>query len=476
MPLQRLRVSDNTGSLGWPGEELESKQDAGGSDARHHEFSCRVPWWVWQISLSGEDAPRKDVALAIGENEVWMDFSKPSGSETVAERQVEGLSQSLIRAFREDPLRQLLPRLRPYEASQLSVGTFLVLLVGVVRTGVPVLLAAPLLAVIPLSRVCPELPWLLLKLRSGEGVEPGADMPSESSSRSSARSGGQPPGRRGLTAAAACLVAVWVALVLLSWTKSHYSTMSSQEKSPVDWKPPPAVRPQQRPSPPPPRSRGPAESQSTQQADFWAPVDVDWEPIPMAPCFFSQAKFEPLDMPGHGRTIARTANECQARCARTPGCAHFTLLPTSQAGRAGSMSYHCHLQEYRAQMVAGPHESVAGPSDCGQEAMLAELLGDTQPRRGSPAEEASPDAFDNHVEAPDPGLTAAAPPPQRPSGLADKEPAQAEARDRWVPAPPAATKRKPVPDLPAEGSLWILLMLVIITCGLAVSGLLDVPR
>ncbi|CAE8614660.1 unnamed protein product [Polarella glacialis] len=473
MPLQRLRVSDNTGSLGWPGEELESKQDAGGSDARHHEFSCRVPWWVWQISLSGEDAPRKDVALAIGENEVWMDFRKPSGSETVAERQVEGLSQSLIRAFREDPLRQLLPRLRPYEASQLSVGTFLVLLVGVVRIGVPVLLAAPLLAVIPLSRVCPELPWLLLKLRSGEGVEPGADMPSESGSRSSARSEGQPSGK--MTAAAACLVAVWVALVLLSWTKSHYSTMSSQEKSPVDWKPPPAVRPQQRPSPPPPRSRGPAESQSTQQADFWAPVDVDWEPIPMAPCFFSQAKFEPLDMPGHGRTFARTANECQARCARTPGCAHFTLLPTSQAGRAGSMSY-CHLQEYRAQMVAGPHESVAGPSDCGQEAMLAELLGDTQPRRGSPAEEASPDAFDNHVEAPDPGLTAAAPPPQRPSGLADKEPAQAEARDRWVPAPPAATKRKPVPDLPAEGSLWILLMLVIITCGLAVSGLLDVPR
>merc|ERR1719210_2193453 len=45
------------------------------------------------------------------------------------------------------------------------------------------------------------------------------------------------------------------------------------------------------------------------------------------PCFLIDAQYKPLNMPGRGRTLATSAERCQSRCTKTPGCAHFTWWP-----------------------------------------------------------------------------------------------------------------------------------------------------
>eukprot|EP00931_Biecheleriopsis_adriatica_P094337 TRINITY_DN679_c0_g1_i6.p1 TRINITY_DN679_c0_g1~~TRINITY_DN679_c0_g1_i6.p1 ORF type:complete len:3274 (-),score=593.17 TRINITY_DN679_c0_g1_i6:142-9879(-) len=74
-------------------------------------------------------------------------------------------------------------------------------------------------------------------------------------------------------------------------------------------------------------------------------------------CWESHTKYEPLDMPGYGRTGENSATACQKRCARVSGCAHFSYWH----GDGG-----CHLQDASAIASAVPHDekATAGPSTC----------------------------------------------------------------------------------------------------------------
>lgn len=77
---------------------------------------------------------------------------------------------------------------------------------------------------------------------------------------------------------------------------------------------------------------------------------------PEPSCFQSGYRYMPLDMRGHGRTEESTAEQCQARCAATFGCAYFSYW--ADGG--------CHLQD----SSAVPEEwaaATSGPATCGQE-------------------------------------------------------------------------------------------------------------
>jgi len=100
-----------------------------------------------------------------------------------------------------------------------------------------------------------------------------------------------------------------------------------------------------------------------------------WETEEAEDCFLRDAQYVPLDMPGQGRTLASSPEQCQRRCFRTMGCARFTWLPLrdDSFGRGA-----CHLQEYRSTKEVVPG-AIAGPSSCDDEQELAELLGHAPP-------------------------------------------------------------------------------------------------
>ncbi|CAJ1364727.1 unnamed protein product [Effrenium voratum] len=339
---------------------------------------CQVPWWVWQLEVE----PGDPVPVAIGRNKVSLGASRT------------------LEAHREEPLCRYLP-LRPYEVSQLSMVTFLVGFVVVLRTGVPSLVAALALSFIPICRICPELPLL----RSW------------------------PRGSKSLRVVLWFCLCIWIVLLVLFQCRLYRSTpaLAAPEVSPAReaWRPPavPAM---------------PAVELPTR---IDVPVEPDLVPRHQPPCFWAGAKYVP-NMPGQGRSRVNSASECQARCFRTPGCAYFTMSSPSPG------IHWCHLQEYGSRRIAAA-QAVAGPSDCEQEAMLADV-GDLDP---------------------DPAPTTQAVVADRPAIDWPEEPQVARA-----PSPLKVVKQepaKPVPDVGADGSLFMLLLVVGAAGAVAISGKLE---
>jgi len=71
-------------------------------------------------------------------------------------------------------------------------------------------------------------------------------------------------------------------------------------------------------------------------------------------CYIRGANYWPLDMPGGGGRTHTDLAECQARCAKTPGCAHFSWW--NDGG--------CHLQDGNAQLNANQPAATSGPRSC----------------------------------------------------------------------------------------------------------------
>jgi len=72
-------------------------------------------------------------------------------------------------------------------------------------------------------------------------------------------------------------------------------------------------------------------------------------------CFEDNVAYEAFDMQGTEPTIAKTADECQDRCAETPNCKHFTY---------NIMNRMCHVADKDAMRVPSMVYHVAGPPVC----------------------------------------------------------------------------------------------------------------
>lgn len=72
-----------------------------------------------------------------------------------------------------------------------------------------------------------------------------------------------------------------------------------------------------------------------------------------AGCYLKGSKFEPINMPGQGRTVEKSAMGCQNRCASVTGCAHFSWWPNGG----------CHLQD-AASTWKSDRSPVAGSPIC----------------------------------------------------------------------------------------------------------------
>lgn len=68
--------------------------------------------------------------------------------------------------------------------------------------------------------------------------------------------------------------------------------------------------------------------------------------------------YMPLDMVGQALHLADTVAECQALCANTTGCAHFSYWQPMK---------HCHLADAEAALMTGEVFFISGPPKCGQE-------------------------------------------------------------------------------------------------------------
>lgn len=86
-------------------------------------------------------------------------------------------------------------------------------------------------------------------------------------------------------------------------------------------------------------------------------------------CIEEDIQYKPLDMPHQTRSQESDAETCQKRCARVPGCAHFTFWPDGG----------CHLQDEKAKaekaatLRAGPPEcTTAAPQPARQCCFLLE--------------------------------------------------------------------------------------------------------
>jgi len=360
------------------------------------------------------------------------------------------------RALREEePLRRLLPHLKPYELAQLSVLAYVLWLFAALQLGVPSLIAVPLLAAIPVGRVCPEaarflnpwhdrttspprqalpsavaflvLSWLaFVCLSSAHGGASAGTRRTPALQRPASQRPPHLPGERASVLGTDCAglggldcsgqLADWAGpgtCVVLAetdgscgeycerrsraceramkdegsgacavdegghWRQSAEaggcrqewrrqvcacSGRASPEASAQEPPPPPQIRrPEAALSPPaaPQSEEPPAPEASEASAPSEEPPPVPF----IEPCFSGDVKYEPLDMPWQGPTPARSAEHCQARCARTAGCAHFTWW---------SDTWNCHLQEYDAEPEAAAG-AVSGPSDCDDEEELEAL-------------------------------------------------------------------------------------------------------
>eukprot|EP00445_Apocalathium_hangoei_P079935 CAMPEP_0204179470 /NCGR_PEP_ID=MMETSP0361-20130328/50179_1 /ASSEMBLY_ACC=CAM_ASM_000343 /TAXON_ID=268821 /ORGANISM="Scrippsiella Hangoei, Strain SHTV-5" /LENGTH=654 /DNA_ID=CAMNT_0051138733 /DNA_START=10 /DNA_END=1970 /DNA_ORIENTATION=- len=75
----------------------------------------------------------------------------------------------------------------------------------------------------------------------------------------------------------------------------------------------------------------------------------------IAPCFASNVFYGPVaNMPGTEKTSETNAAACQARCAATAGCTHFTFWPDGG----------CHLTDNTAMQVSTQQAAEAGPPKC----------------------------------------------------------------------------------------------------------------
>lgn len=72
-------------------------------------------------------------------------------------------------------------------------------------------------------------------------------------------------------------------------------------------------------------------------------------------CTTEQASYHPLDMPGRPASYGGDASTCQARCAASPGCTHFTYVASERS---------CHLAAPGASLQEGVAGAAAGPARC----------------------------------------------------------------------------------------------------------------
>lgn len=77
------------------------------------------------------------------------------------------------------------------------------------------------------------------------------------------------------------------------------------------------------------------------------------EADPETECFVADVKFHPANMEGTRRTHLNSAEECQALCANTEGCAHFSYWTNGG----------CHMQDSSATMRRA-FNVIAGPPSC----------------------------------------------------------------------------------------------------------------
>lgn len=221
----RVRIRDECGL--WSGPEMGTPaaptEPPTCSSDQAAEFTCVVPWYIprvavevlgacgWEpvpvypglqpcASLAAEGPEDHTVGLTIGEKRLWLPRSAASAAVEEPGRQALP-----IQVLREEPLRRLLPRLQPYELSQVSLLAFLLGFYVCLQLEVPRLLAAPLLAAIPVSRLFPEVLCLL---------QPG-------------RFGVTPRLRQTLLGPLACLAAVLSAFLLLTLARRVYGPQAA---------------------------------------------------------------------------------------------------------------------------------------------------------------------------------------------------------------------------------------------------------
>eukprot|EP00929_Paragymnodinium_shiwhaense_P076867 TRINITY_DN39577_c0_g1_i4.p1 TRINITY_DN39577_c0_g1~~TRINITY_DN39577_c0_g1_i4.p1 ORF type:complete len:288 (+),score=50.45 TRINITY_DN39577_c0_g1_i4:78-866(+) len=163
-------------------------------------------------------------------------------------------------------------------------------------------------------------------------------------------------------------------------------------------------------------------------------------------CFAVDIMYTPVNMPGHGRTMANKVEECQARCARTPGCARFTFWPAEG---------HCHLQEFNAR--SQPSEgAISGPASCEEEEELRELFNPTPP----PARPVPP---------PPPPVAWPRPQDTPRNTYDDEDEHEYQERKRPAAAPPAPRAVQAAPAPLNEGHPFVLLLVFIAIAGAAVQ-------
>jgi len=199
------------------------------------------------------------------------------------------------------------------------------------------------------------------------------------------------------------------------------------------------------PRPPPPLPTT-TSSALAPEGESEAVVEVRKEP----PCFFKGIRYDPQDMPGHGRSFTESAIDCQRRCARTAGCARFTWW-LSEGGE-------CRLQEYRAVARAAPWGTIAGPSSCDDEAELERLLSTSAPPAPPPLPPRSPTTRAPQAVAADQVIASS----ENPSRLSSSG---------QVPHGVGKT----VTPLLSEGSPHVVFIVVLAFALLSLSGVLDRP-
>jgi len=209
----RLSDADSDGAWGraWAGAELQLEDD-------FKEYTCKVPWWVGRVnidtldsraepdyvklrrrnptSIAGVGRPLEGaMPLTVGTNRAWIDF--PTEESTSPTSGVDGCFRSVpMCVVRDELLFQLKSRLKPYELAQLSVTLYIVCFSAAWYFDLRSVFAVPLLATIPIGRICPDLWRARSDLQSGSSTD-------------------KRHPRNTVVIAAACIVATWAAYVIL---------------------------------------------------------------------------------------------------------------------------------------------------------------------------------------------------------------------------------------------------------------------